>query len=79
MKIREACRNRMPLDGTDAHALEHALTMTERERDELWKAALDARNVLAMADRSRAWQQERERCIDRLAAAMDKCKEVSAT
>jgi hypothetical protein len=31
--VRDACRRRMPLDGTDAQALEHALTITERERD----------------------------------------------
>jgi hypothetical protein len=34
MTVREACRARTPLDGTDAQALEHALTLTERERDE---------------------------------------------
>jgi len=32
--VREACRLRTPLDGTDAQCLEHALTITERERDE---------------------------------------------
>jgi len=31
--VREACRRRTPLDGADAQALEHALTITERERD----------------------------------------------
>ena len=31
--VREACRRRMPLDGVDAQALEHALTITERERN----------------------------------------------
>lgn len=31
--VREACRRRMKLDGADAQALEHALTITERERD----------------------------------------------
>jgi len=34
LTVREACRRRMPLDGTDAQALEHAITITERERDE---------------------------------------------
>lgn len=33
-RVRDACKRRMPLDGSDAQALEHALTMTERERDE---------------------------------------------
>jgi hypothetical protein len=36
--VRQACRNRRPLDGVDAQALEHALTITERERDQ-WKSA----------------------------------------
>jgi len=31
--VREACRKRTPLDGADAQALEHALTITEHERD----------------------------------------------
>jgi hypothetical protein len=34
LTVREACRRRMPIDGADAQALEHALTITERERDE---------------------------------------------
>lgn len=34
ISVREACRRRLTLDGTDAQALEHALTITERERDE---------------------------------------------
>lgn len=38
LTIREACRRRMPLDGADAQALEHALTITERERDALREA-----------------------------------------
>lgn len=32
--VREAARRRMPLDGTDAQALEGAVTITEAERDE---------------------------------------------
>lgn len=34
LTVREACRRRMPLDGADAQALEHALTITEGERDD---------------------------------------------
>jgi hypothetical protein len=34
INVRDACRRRMPLDGTDAQAMEHALKMTEDERDE---------------------------------------------
>ena len=41
LTVREACRRRMPLDGTDAQALEHAITITERERDKA-RAALSA-------------------------------------
>lgn len=44
--VREACRLRQPLDGADAQALEHALAVTERQRDE-------ARATLAEA--SRMW------------------------
>lgn len=33
LTIREACQQRIPLDGIDAQALEHALTRTENERD----------------------------------------------
>lgn len=32
--VREACRRNHALDGADAQALEHALTITEAERDE---------------------------------------------
>ncbi len=35
LTVREACRLARPLDGADAKALEHALTITERERDAL--------------------------------------------
>jgi hypothetical protein len=45
LKVREACRRRMPLDGTDAQALEHALTITERERDEAWAVARKGNNT----------------------------------
>ena len=31
MMIRQACRARKPLDGTDAQAIEHALTQVEAE------------------------------------------------
>lgn len=35
ISAREAARRRLRLDGADAQALEHALTITERERDAL--------------------------------------------
>ena len=41
LTVREACRRRMPLDGADAQCLEHALTITERERDEARVAQQD--------------------------------------
>lgn len=34
MTVREAARQRKPIDGVDAQALEGALVMTERERDD---------------------------------------------
>ena len=45
IKVREACRRRMPLDGVDAECLEHALTITERERD---TARADAASLAAL-------------------------------
>ena len=45
LTVREACRRGRPLDGADARALEGALTLTERERDQ---ARADAR-ILAHA------------------------------
>jgi len=41
LTVRKACRQRVPLDGADAQALEHALTMTEGERDSI-RAVVDA-------------------------------------
>ena len=35
LTVRQHARNHGALDGADAQALEHALTMTERERDNL--------------------------------------------
>lgn len=35
IELREACRRRTPISGTDAQALEHAITITEQERDAL--------------------------------------------
>lgn len=33
LTVRSAARKRMPIDGADAQALEHAITITENERD----------------------------------------------
>ena len=43
--VREACRRRMDLGGADAQALEHALTITERERDAAVTAFHDATRI----------------------------------
>lgn len=43
LTVREACRRGMPLDGTDAKALEHALTQLEREKAALERVAEAAR------------------------------------
>jgi hypothetical protein len=50
ISVREACRMRMSIDGTDAQALEHALTITEGERDALRDALAEARSALAHVD-----------------------------
>lgn len=48
LTVREACRRRTPIDGSDAQAMEGALSLTERERDDAraevkrLKFALDA-------------------------------------
>jgi len=72
--VRVACRQRKPLDGTDAQALEHALTITERERDEareqLRLANIDAVNEAACAFDARAearlHEAEANRCAGRV-------------
>ena len=60
--IRDACRRRLALDGPDAQALEYALTITERERDEVrgevaalikQRDALELRVQLELADRGK--------------------------
>ena len=49
--VREHCRNRKQLDGADAQALEHALTITERERDAAISRIANLRRLLARAHR----------------------------
>lgn len=54
LTVREACRRRMTLDGANAQALEGALAMTERERDEAQKIlesiCVEFENTIAHAD-----------------------------
>jgi chromosome segregation ATPase len=61
--IREACRRRMPLDGSDAQCLEHAITITERERD-------DQANKLADAERENGKLKEDNAEVHRHVAVM---------
>jgi hypothetical protein len=58
---REAARRRMPLDGTDAQALEGAIAITERERDEAREAinAVRGVNVDAIVERDEAQAKAR--------------------
>lgn len=51
--VREACRRRMKLDGADAQALELALTITERERDEAIAAFKDASRLRSEIQQAR--------------------------
>lgn len=47
VNLRDACRAREPLDGADAQALEHALSITEKERDEARSEATKLEAALA--------------------------------
>lgn len=49
--VREACRRRMALDEADAQALEHALTITERERDAAESEVARLREQVAKGER----------------------------
>lgn len=60
LTVREACRQRYPLDGADAQALEHAIAITERERDEA-RGRLAAAEAATTAAGQRALTAERER------------------
>jgi hypothetical protein len=64
--VRQAARERQPLDGADAQALEGALAITERERD--------AAEEVATRQRDRAKQAERERDEARLSADAEAMK-----
>ena len=55
LTVRAACRKRVPLGGPDAQCLEHALTMTEKERDELARKLEGAK---AEAERLAAYARE---------------------
>lgn len=47
LTVREAARQRVPLDGADAQALEGAMALTERERDEAREEAHELTQLLA--------------------------------
>lgn len=69
--VREAARRRMPLDGSDAQALEGALAMTESERD----VAIAERDRLrreleALRDRVAEWA-ERDPGLDDIVVALN--------
>jgi len=53
--VRKTCRQRMPLDGADAQALEHALTITERERDAAYAELRKLRPTIAAVFDSDVW------------------------
>lgn len=76
---REAARRRMRLDGADAQALEHALTITERERDEV---RADLARVTAERDKAIAIyrvsdHQRDEACRDRDRAMAERDAEIA--
>jgi len=72
MEVREACRQRYPLDGSDAQALEHALTITERERD----AALEALETLEHAAYSMITCDNAAACVDEVDSACEDAREL---
>lgn len=48
ISVREACRRRMSLDGTDAQALEHGLTQLEQENKSLREAVAAERQEVEL-------------------------------
>lgn len=67
---RQAARMRWPLDGATAQALEGALSLTERERDEL-QAKLDA-------ELPAAWREDLaslNECLERVGSERDKASQ----
>jgi len=60
--VRKACRIQMPLDGADAQALEHALTITERERDEAYDE-LNKQPIRTLFN-EKVWNAAKKRAID---------------
>lgn len=63
--VREACRRKMPLDGADAQALEHALTMTERERDAAYAELNKQRPAItAIFDRNVWDAAKKKECLE---------------
>jgi septal ring factor EnvC (AmiA/AmiB activator) len=74
--VREAARRRNPIDGTDAQALEHAITITERERDQLRAELDECRGRLELMTMD--WQGRKADC-DVLRAELEKTRRESAT
>lgn len=62
ISAREAARRRMPLDGADAQALEGALTLTERERDEARAEVERLRDMVESLEADFARRQAAHRC-----------------
>lgn len=57
--VRDRAREREPLHGVDAQALEGALTLTERERDDT--NARNAEWLKLLGERTRLWLAEADR------------------
>jgi len=86
LTVREACRRRMPLDGTDAQALEHALVQLETERDALRERLKSAERcvdewyllpakVITLQERVRELEGLREIDNELANRYIDRCKE----
>lgn len=73
ISVREAARRAQPIDGADAQALEGALALTERERDEAHARVAELEGVLVdMRSLAPLWRRAVQ--IDARLRAVDRCR-----
>lgn len=69
LQVRDAARRRSALDGADVQALEHAITITERERDDARAQVANASHTLTRAGFVGTLVEQVEALLDAKAAA----------